>query len=196
MPQLSHTTLAILAALLSVFAFIPYAHGIYRGIVKPHFFTWLIWVIVTALVFVAQLVSGGGPGAWTTGVIALLCVVALVASVYRGEKSRTRFDWICLAAALTAIPLWLISGGPTFSVVLLTFIELVGFGPTIRKTWRDPYGENVFYYFLSGLKYLLGALALDVWTLDTVLYPVATCVMAFSFCALALGRRYCLARIT
>ena len=153
-------------------------------------FTWLIWIIVTGVVFAAQLVGGGGPGAWATAVITTLCAVAFVASLFRGEKSRTIFDWVCLTLALLAILLWLASGSPRISVILLTLIEALAFGSTVRKTLKSPYSESASYYFFSVLKYLLAFLSLDVLSFDTALYPLATCFMAAAFMVMILICRY------
>lgn len=136
---------------------------------------------MTGLICFAQLVSGGGPGAWSTAVIALVCVICFVASIFRGEKTRTLFDWLCLILALFSITLWILSGTPLLSVILLTFIELLAFGLTVRKTLGDPYSESLLYFIVTIFKYFFAAMSLDIWSWETALYPVATGGMAILF---------------
>lgn len=182
--HISHEVLALVSIALTCIAFVPYLRGIYCGTIRPHLFTWLIWTVITGLVAYIQWTEAAGPGAWATLAVTLGCFVSLLASLVRGEKSRTSFDWLCLILAAIAMPLWWFSGTPLYSVILLTLIELLGFGPTLRKTLLDPYSESVIYFALNILKYLFAALALESWTLETALYPVATGVMAFAFTVL------------
>ena len=53
---------------LTFVIFVPYIRSIRRGHTKPHAFSWLIWALGTLVVFGAQLVAGGGVGAWPIGV--------------------------------------------------------------------------------------------------------------------------------
>ena len=189
MPEISHHTYAILSIAISIGGFVPYVWGIYRGSVRPHLVGWLIWTLLTAVVFVAQLVSGGGGGAWATAVISLLCLVALVMSFFRGDRSWKLFDWICFGLTLVSIPLWIFSGTPLYSVFLLTFIEFLGFAAMTPKTWKEPASESLIYFILSVLKYALAAAALDVWSWNTAFYPVATAIMAAGFSLMIFVRR-------
>ncbi len=189
MPEVSRQILAALSIALSIGGFIPYVWGVYRGSVRPHLVGWLIWTLLTAVVFLAQLFSGGGEGAWTTAAICAVCFVALVISLFRGDKSWTPFDWLCFVLTLLSIPLWIFSGSPLYSVILLTFIELLGFAAMTPKTWKEPRSESLSYFILSILKYVLSAAALDVWSWETALYPVATAVMALGFSTMILVRR-------
>lgn len=181
--------LASLSIAVSIGGFFPYVWGVYRGAVRPHFVGWLIWTVLTAVIFLAQLLSGGGNGAWATAVICLLCVCALVLSVFRGDTSWTTFDSLCFCLTLVSIPLWIWSGSPLYSVVLLTFIEFLGFAAMTPKTWCSPRSESLSYFVLSILKYVLSAMALEVWSWETALYPVATALMAGGFALMIFVRR-------
>jgi hypothetical protein len=190
MPESVRHLFASLSIVVSIGGFLPYVGGIYRGSVRPHLVGWLIWTLLTAVIFFAQLLSGGGAGAWTTAVICLLCFVALVMSLFRGDKSWKAFDIICFGLTLISIPLWLWSGSPLYSVILLTFIEFLGFAAMTPKTWRDPKSESLSYFVLSIFKYVLSAAALDIWSWETALYPVVTAFMAIVFSLIIFIRRF------
>ena len=195
MTELHHQIFAALSIVISIGSFAPYIRGIYNGSVRPHLVGWLIWSLLTALVFIAQLVSGGGAGAWTTATISLLCCMTLGASVTHGDKSWTAYDKACLTLTLLALPLWVVCQTPLYSVILLTFIEFLGFAAMTPKTWKNPEGESLSYFSYGVLKYALGALALRHWTWETALYPTATAVMAGAFALLILARRLKLAQL-
>jgi hypothetical protein len=180
----------VIGSAVSLLAAIPYGLAIFRRAVRPHLFTWLIWSIVTTIAAAGQFAAGAGPSAWCTAAIALTCILIFVASLYRGEKSRTRSDWLFFGAALSAIPLWMATDNPTLSVCLVTLIELAGLGPTVRKTIYDPWGESLVYFVLCVVKYSLAILALKQWTVTVAFYPLVNVVASVGICLLMIVQRY------
>lgn len=102
-----------LAVALGLLGYVFYIRGIIQGKVKPHAFTWFVWALLTAIAFIAQVVEGGGPGAWVTGVTALFSVVFMIVGF--GADSRkyiTKSDWIFFTVALLTIPVWYLTNNP------------------------------------------------------------------------------------
>jgi hypothetical protein len=183
--------MASLAAIALTFvAYVPYLATIHAGTTKPHFFSWLIWSITTSIVFFAQLSAEGGAGAWPTGVSAALTVyVAWLAWIRRTDISITRVDWCFLWASLAAIPAWLFTAAPLWSVVILTLVDVLGFGPTLRKSYRHPEEESLGFYFLFIVRSLLSVVALESLSLTTVLFPLAMALACTVVCVLLWVRR-------
>ncbi len=65
--------LGIAGSLVGVVSYVPYFRDMLRGTTKPHPLSWFVWGLVSAIAFAAQIVSGGGLGALTTGITALAC---------------------------------------------------------------------------------------------------------------------------
>lgn len=166
----------VVASVFAIASFYTYTRDIFRGNTKPHVYTWLIWSIVTAIGFVGQWYTGGGPGAWATGITALYCFVILFLSFRYGTTDITTFDKICLALALVSILPWLLVHNVLWSVLLATFTDVVGFLPTIRKTWHAPRSESLGSMFFDAAKHGLSIGALSTYSLTTWLYPA--CVLA------------------
>ncbi|CAG9265919.1 MULTISPECIES: hypothetical protein [Paraburkholderia] len=193
MVNIDHDTASIfgvIGSVVSLVAAIPYGLAIVRRAVRPHLFTWLIWSIVTTIAAAGQFVAGAGPSAWCTAAIAATCILIFVASIYRGEKSWTRSDWTFLGAALSAIPLWILTEDPTLSICLVTLIELAGLGPTVRKTIRDPWSESLAYFVLCIVKYALAILALRQWTVAVAFYPLVNIIASVGICLVMVVQRY------
>jgi hypothetical protein len=188
------TYFGIAGSFVSLTCPIPYGYGIYKRTIRPHLFTWLVWTLVTGIAAAGQFVAGAGPSAWCTAAIGVTCLLTFIASIFRGSPDRTIADWICLVVALTAIPVWRVTHDPTASICLVTFIELSGFMPTIRKTYRDPWGESLIYFGLCILKYFLAVFALDSWSVATALYPTVTCAAAIALCVFIIMRRNVIAK--
>jgi hypothetical protein len=158
--------------------------------VKPHFFSWLIWTLTTTIVFFAQLAADGGVGSWPTAVSAAITVyVAWLAFTLRSDFSNTSLDWFFLLAALLSLPAWFFTNDPLWSVVILTVVDVLGFGPTLRKAHQKPQEESLLFYLLFAARSALSVLALESRTLTTMLFPLAMVVACIVVCGLLWWRR-------
>ena len=183
--------LASLASIvLTLVAFAPYIADIRNRKVKPHVFSWVIWSITTGVVFFAQLSADGGAGAWPTAVSALITTyVAILAWVLRSDISITRSDRAFLIASLAALPAWFFTSDPLWSVVILTVVDVLGFGPTLRKAYAFPHEESLQFYNLFIVRSILSVLALETLNLTTVLFPAAMVVACCGVAILLVWRR-------
>lgn len=166
-----------------------YFVAIRRHVIRPHLFSWFIWGIITVIAAAAQAIKGAGPGNWATIYTAGVCFVFAAMALKYGERNITRSDWIALILAFLAIPLWLITGDPVWSVIWACVIDALGFYPTMRKSWHKPNEENIRPYFLANIKFLLGLVALDSYNLTTMLYPSFCVFINFVFIGMLNLRR-------
>lgn len=163
--------IGIIAALLAAASAFTYIRDIFRGNTKPHIYTWLIWAIVTVLGFLGQWYTGGGAGSWATGVTAIYTIAVLALSFRYGTTDITNFDKFCLALALISIVPWLLTHNILLSVILATFTDIIGFLPTIRKTWNAPKSESLGSMYFDATKHTLSIVSLQSYSLTTWLYP-------------------------
>jgi len=182
--MLFRSCISALALALTLYAFYPYLRDIAQGRVKPHVFSWVIWGTTTCAVFLAQLTAGGGIGAWVVGVSGGLSIsVAVLAYLQRGDVAITRLDWGFFIAALSALPLWYVTADPLWAVVVLTTVDLLGFGPTVRKAHAAPHAESLPFFAVFLVRNLLVIVALAHWSWTTVLFPAAIALA----CGLVMG---------
>jgi uncharacterized membrane protein HdeD (DUF308 family) len=175
--------------IIGLLTYIPYFWSIYKKQTKPHVFSWFIWGLLGAIAFFAQIADGAGPGAWVNGVTAFICFVIAAIALKFGEKNITRSDWITFLGALSAIPVWYVTQNPLYAIILVTVIDALGFSPTFRKSWLKPWEENALTYGLSAGKYALSLLAIENYTMTTVLYSASLVFMNGVFVAMLLFRR-------
>ncbi|TPE55338.1 hypothetical protein FJM67_01990 [Maribrevibacterium harenarium] len=181
---------SILAIALTFIGFVPYMVSIVRGKTRPHVFSWVIWGITTSIIFFAQLEADGGIGAWPIGVSGgITIIVALLAYLNRGDNSITRADWLFLLTALASLPLWYVTQDPTTAVVILTTVDMIGFGPTFRKAYYFPREENAVFFSMFAVRNFFALLALESYSLATMLFPLAVSVACTSLLILLLVRR-------
>jgi len=177
--------LSAVAIALTFVAFYPYVRGIVRGTIKPHVFSWVIWGITIFMVFLAQLEARGGVGAWPIGVSGVITIlIALLAYVKRADVAITKTDWLFFIAAISSLPLWYFTSDPMWAVVVLTAVDLLGFGPTVRKVNANPHSESLPFFALFAVRNSFVVMALENYSITTVLFPAAlaaACVLLMAF---------------
>lgn len=184
--------LSALAIALTLVAFVPYLRSVHIGRTKPHIFSWIIWGLATLIIFLAQLADGGGAGAWPIGVSAIgSFYVAGLAYARGADRTITRTDWIFFITALASIPLWYLTSDPLGAVIILTVIDVLGFGPTFRKTYIRPHEERITLFAIVAGRNLISIAALENYTLVTVLFPAVLSAICLIFISMVfLRRRY------
>ena len=130
-----------------------------------------------SIAFVAQVVENAGPGSWHIGMSALVTFFIVGVSFFRGEKNITRSDWVAFIIALSAIPVWKMTGNPLWAIVIVSMIDAAAFYPTFRKSWKKPWEESALAYFIGMVQFSLSIFALERVAFTTVLYPAV--VMTF-----------------
>lgn len=182
--------LSAVAIALTFVAFFPYIRSILQGKTRPHVFSWLIWGSTTFVVFLAQLADEGGVGAWPIGVSGIITMyVALLAYLKKSDISITRTDWLFFIAAMLSLPLWYFTDDPLSAVVILTTVDLFGFVPTFRKAYVSPFEERLTFFMIMALRNFIVVLALENYSLTTVLFPAVIALACLLFIVMVLYRR-------
>ena len=160
----------ILGGILMVIGYIPYLKDIFAGKTKPHLYTWIIWTLTWGTALVALLYAGGKFGSivMIVGMILVLWVLGLCFK--HGTKNITKSDTVTLILALLAIVAWWQLKDPTISVIMVTAIDGLGYIPTFRKTYQEPYSETMFFWFIMAVVTLLSMLANAEYNFLTMFY--------------------------
>ena len=182
--------LSAIAIALTFAAFIPYVRAIIIGTKKPHVFSWIIWGLTTLAVFLAQIEEKGGVGAWPIGVSGLFTIIiAFLAYLKRTDITTTVTDWVFFVSALSSLPLWYFTSDPLWAVVLLTVVDVFGFGPTARKIYSYPHSESLLFFALFALRNMISIMALEHYSVTTVLFPAVIAVACLLLIVMAIHRK-------
>ena len=178
-----------LAIVLTFVGYAPYFIDIFKGKTRPHMFSWLVWGIVTTIIFALQVSAGAGLASYVTLSVALISLSIFLISLKNGTRDVSRIDVIFLALALLSIPLWLVVKQPVLSIILLSTIDMLGFLPTVRKSWSDPYSETLALYVITTVRHGLSILGLVEYNIVTMLFPLTWVFANAGFAVLLLVRR-------
>lgn len=181
--------IGIVAVILAFVAYIPYFRDIIKGKTKPHVYTWFVWGLVTTIIFALQLSGGGGAGTYVTLTAGIFSFIVFGLGLKNGSKDITRSDTIFFIMALISIGLWLLAKQPTLSIILLCAIDMMGFAPTVRKSWNKPFEETLFTWELNGFRHGLSLIALSKYNLLTLLYPLLWTIANVLFSVMIIARR-------
>jgi len=181
--------LGIIAVCLGLTAYIIYIHGTLKDKIKPHAFSWLLWTLTTAVVFTAQFTKGGGAGSWSTGFTCTVCLAIGIISLFKYDKRYTLSDILFISIAVLALLPWFFTKNPTTSVVLIASIDVLGYGPTLRKSYYYPNEEKAISFGLNAVKHLFSFMALQNYIVATWIYPASQIFMNSLVVLLILVRR-------
>jgi hypothetical protein len=115
--------------------------------------------------------------------------IAWLAYTRRGDLAITWTDRAFFAAALAALPCWFLTNDPFWAVVVLTVVDLCGFGPTVRHAWSSPHAESATFFALAAVRNVLVVLALERYSWTTVLFPAAVGAGCLLLAGLVVARR-------
>ena len=167
------TSIAIIAALLAIAGNVPYLMDVFKGRVKPHAYTWLVWSIVSAITFFGQVAKGAGVGALPTAASEVFTIIIFLASLKYGFRPIAAIDTWFLLLALAGIIPWIVMKDPTVSVITVVTIDVVAFIPTLRKTWMHPTTESPTLYTMNVLRHSLAMFSLQAYNIATTLHSIA-----------------------
>ena len=181
--------IGMITVILGIVGYIPYLRDVLRGKTKPHVYTWFVWGLITLIICALQISDNAGPGAWVTLVAGSISFSIFALGMRQGDKDITKSDTLFFVAALFALGLWLFAEQPVVAMILLVTVGMLGFVPTIRKSWNKPHTETISTYAINSFRHSLSVLALANYSILTSLFPIAWGVANGLFVILLLIRR-------
>jgi hypothetical protein len=180
---------ALCATAIGIVSYVIYIRDVLRGRTQPHLYTWLIWSMTTGTFAAAIFAGGGGRGFLAPLAFFLLTCSTTLLSLKFGTKNVTRGDALSLAAALIAILIWWQLNSPLLALIVATATDLVGYLPTVRKSYEEPWSESLASWSVWTFAIAFTVLALDAYNPLTLLSSVATAAANILLLVLLLLRR-------
>jgi len=184
------TILSLIAVILTFVGYAPYIRSIVKNHTKPHIYSWFIWFLDGFIIFALQFTHGGGPGSFVVLAAGFLALTVLILTILnKGKRDITLIDTLFTILALLALIIWLFAKQPLISVILIMTVDLLGFLPTIRKSWHKPFTENAAFYAINTLRFAFALAALQAYSTITALYPAVWLIANGLFTVMLMLRR-------
>ncbi|MDB5204032.1 MAG: hypothetical protein JWP09_60 [Candidatus Taylorbacteria bacterium] len=162
--------LSVLAAIITIIGFIPYFKDIFNKMTRPHIYTWLIWAMTQSTATLALWYGGGSFAVLSLVTGTILVILVFLLCFKYGTKNITRNDTLCLIIALFAVVAWWQLKNPFLSVFLVSAIDGLGYIPTYRKSWTEPWSETLSYWALMALTAFMTIVASAEYNFLTITY--------------------------
>lgn len=162
----------IVAGLISMVAYLPYAYDVIRAAARPNRATWLIWTVVGGLLFASYSAAAGGAARWVPLSDTLGPALIAVLAFRYGKGGMNWFDLGCLAVAGFSVLGWALTGSPIISLNINLFLAPLGALPTLRSVYRDPAAEPALVWCAFLLSNMLNLVAVEHWSWRSGAYPV------------------------
>ncbi len=163
---------ASLAIIIGLISYYPYLRDLFSLKTQPHIYSWLIWTITQGTAVVAIYYGGGFLGGSELAMGCIFNVIILIFSLKYGTKNITKTDTIFLVFALLAILVWWKMKMPLVSVFMVSAIDLLGFMPSFRKSYQEPWSETLSTWLLFSVANIFAILALSEYNLLTMTYLI------------------------
>lgn len=184
------TILGALSVLIGAVAYTIYiTQTLRKGGVQPHPFSWLLWGLVTLVAYLVQRESGGAAGSWVTGFTSFVCFVIAGATLFKHRWRFTWPDWVSMGTGLLVLSFYIFARNATWSAIFATATDVVGYIPTFKKGWTEPFRDSVTSFSLNSLKFVPALFALRAYSIATYLYPATLIVVNGCVAAVLLIRR-------
>lgn len=181
--------IAFITVILVFYAYIPYIIDIYKKKTVPHIFSYFIFGLTNSIIYFLQIKGGAGVGSWVTLFVSLLCIFIFFLCLKIGDKDIAFSDIIFLVLALISLFFWLIAKQPILAIILVVLVDILGFIPTIRKSWNRPHTETLSMYTISTFRHMLSLFALEKLNILTLLNPIAWTLVNGIFAVILIFRR-------
>ncbi len=162
-----------ISVLILLYGTIVYIVSIIQWKSHPHIYTWIIWTILLAIAFLWQISDAAWPWAWANGLASFSALIIVLFSLKYGKKDINKFDTFLLISALIAIWVYLSLDNITYAIILVIIIDLVWYLPTIRKSIKLPYSEDLFFWNIMTFRMLLSLGALNHFSFLAAWYQLA-----------------------
>ena len=167
------TILGLIAAIVSIFCYLPYIITTIQGKTKPNIATWLTWtilsIVVTATMFAERSFNTLWVpliGAFGQGIIALL-------ALKQGKGSWSNFDLICLFFVGLGLAFWWHYDEPMIALSMALAVDLVGVLPTFKKSYQEPESENMLTWVLYLISSIFLIFSVETWNSNDSLFFIS-----------------------
>jgi len=119
----------------------------------------------------------------------LNCAIITFLAGFQKEQDIRPLDRFCFLGALFGILIWKTTDSLLLPVIIISLVDIVAFIPTFRKGYHKPHEETVSMWILNSVKFFLGIVALQSYSLTTWLFPLVLALVNGSFAVFLLIRR-------
>jgi uncharacterized membrane protein YadS len=192
-------SLAIIASLIHISAFIVYNKDIFQGKNRPSPVSWFLWAFITVLNFTSYKVMNND---WIVAILptvsSAMCIFTFAFLIFSALRLKRKIqkpdkgDIVVLLIGIVAIVVWQIFKSAIYANLIVQGCFTFSCIPTIRSAWRNPRNEKPLPWFMWTCAFLVGLAAVILrWNqlFFSLIYPINAAVCHFGIAILALRKK-------
>lgn len=183
------TILAVIAGCLSVISFLPYISDIIKNKTYPNLITWITWMSVALINFIAAFHNHIPHSAVLSGATTLGDGIIVALALKKGVKKYVWFDFLCQSVAVIGVLIWILTDNPNIAVALSMLVILVGALPTWRHAWLKPNEETWEGFAIGAVAGILTLLSLRSISFVAVAFPISLIINCLVTAYIIISRR-------
>jgi hypothetical protein len=163
--------LSIIAGLIMLYSFVPYAKDILAGKVKPARSTRLMMVLLILVSLLQQHTLGSG---WLLAITigdGIGAVAILLLAIKHGLGGLRHLDMICYALLLIDVIVWVSTRNALLALYFSIVADVIAMTPVFIKTWRQPWTETPMFFALGVIAPLLNIVGAGHYVYAVILFP-------------------------
>lgn len=185
------TTVAIISSVFYFVGILPYFRDTLKWRTLPHPFSYFVWFILTGfntgVLFFQWEYTSLIPAALNT----LSCIIFTYYGIRAWKNIEINsFDYGFLILALLLFPFYLYTRDILMTVILSVLIDFLGYLPSFKKWWLQPWSETLFTFFIIGIAQLLILFTQENITLESGLFWGYAFLVNMIFITSIAARRY------
>lgn len=184
----------ILGVALGLTAYVSYFRAIFRGETKPHLYTWLIWWILWTTASIISFRNGGGWWILVPTMMGIFNTTLAIIAFFYGEKYVSQKDKALLSLCCLMFLFWLWTKNDLGTIIMACLIESTGFYFTWKKSYTEPYAEDLTSYIIWTFEFFFAILAIEHISVINWLYPTYLFISELLFIVFLLWRRKVVSR--
>jgi hypothetical protein len=156
-----HYYFGLAATLLGIIGAAPYIFNTFRRKTKPHRIAWLIFLILSIIIFTSQFALGARASlifyGWT--MVNNIVIFSLSMRKNGGYGDISPLNIACFCLAVIAILLWGTTSSPILALISVLVADGIGSTLIVFKAYKHPYTETLFMWSLGIIAGALNILA-------------------------------------
>ena len=183
-----------IATAITVIAYLPYIFSIFKNKTKPNRTTWLVLFLIGFITLIVYKEAGASAtlGVAFANTVGPLIIFILSLNFGKGWEKLSDFKYLLFS--LIAIVLWQIFDSPVVGLIFNLVADFIAFLPTIRKSFKEPWTEDLLTWCLFVVGGIINLFAVETWVFAIVIYPLYI-LLAEGLVAILLLRAYILSRL-
>lgn len=173
----------VLSVVAGLFAPIIGISSILQGSFRPQRMTRFLILLISFLFVGTLWAQGDRNSIYLASIQLVMSFVIFCLSIVKGMGGKSITDWVVFALAILSLVIWKTTNNPFLGLLASLFADMIGFVPTLIKSWKFPETEEWKFYMADVVSSAFIILSIASLSWENLAFPIyiflinASCVV-------------------